>query len=63
MQRYTIYFFEMLYMFQAVPQPFMSSKLYAQHRVLAKPLLLPAAVVEELELPTLPRYRQAAVKI
>jgi hypothetical protein len=39
----------MLYMFQAVPSPIIrSSKLYIQHRVLVKTLLLPAAIVEEL---------------
>jgi hypothetical protein len=38
-------------MFQAVPPPIIrSSKLYIQHRVLVKPLLLPAVIVEELEL-------------
>jgi hypothetical protein len=39
-----IYFCEMLYMFQAVPPHIIrSSKLYIQHRVLVKPLLLRAA--------------------
>jgi hypothetical protein len=38
-------------MFQAVPPPIIrSSKLYIQHRVLVKPLLLPAAIEEDLEL-------------
>jgi hypothetical protein len=38
----------MLYVFQAVPPPIIrSSKLYIQHRVLVKPLLLLAAIVEE----------------
>jgi hypothetical protein len=42
----------MLYMFQAVPPPIISSsKLYIQHWVLVKPLLLPAPIVEELEVP------------
>jgi hypothetical protein len=37
-------------MFQAVRPPIVkSSKLYIQHRVFVKPLLLPAAIVEELE--------------
>ena len=37
MQRYTIYFCEMLYMFQAIPPPIIrSSKLYIQHRVLCQ---------------------------
>jgi hypothetical protein len=50
MQHYTVYFCEMLYMFQAVPTPIIrSSKLYIQHRALVRPLLLPAAIVEELE--------------
>jgi hypothetical protein len=45
-----IYLCEMLYMFQAVPPPIIrSSKLYIQHRILVKPLLMPAAIVEELE--------------
>jgi hypothetical protein len=47
MQRYAIYLCEMLYVFQAVTPPIIrSSKLYIQHRVLVKPLLLPAAIVE-----------------
>jgi hypothetical protein len=38
-------------MFQAVLQPIIrSSKLYIQHLVFVKPLLLTFAVVEELEL-------------
>jgi hypothetical protein len=46
-----IYFCEMLYMFQAVTPPIIrSSKLYIEHRVLVKLLLLPAAIVKELEL-------------
>jgi hypothetical protein len=51
MQRYTIFYFcEMLYMFQAVPPPIIrNSKLYIQYRALVKTLLLPAAIVEELE--------------
>jgi hypothetical protein len=51
MQRYRIHFCEMLYMFQAVPPPIIRrSKLYIQHRVLVKTLLLPTAIVEKLEL-------------
>jgi hypothetical protein len=41
----------MLYIIQAVPPPIIrSSKLYIQHLVFVKPLLLPFTVVEELEL-------------
>jgi hypothetical protein len=41
----------MLYLFQAVPPPIITnSKLYIQHQVLVKPLLLPAAIVEELDI-------------
>jgi pterin-4a-carbinolamine dehydratase len=47
----------MLYLFQAVPPPIIrSSKLYIQHRVLLKHLLLPAAIVEELGVQTLPPH-------
>jgi hypothetical protein len=43
-------------------------QLYLQHLVFVTPLLLPAAIVEELELqskavPTLPRKRQVAVMV
>jgi hypothetical protein len=38
-------------------------QLYLQHLVFVTPLLLPAAVVEELELPTPPRQRQVAVTV
>ena len=41
----------MLYMFQAVSPPIIrSSELYIQHLVFVKPLLLHAAIVDELEL-------------
>jgi hypothetical protein len=41
----------MLYMFQEVPPHIIrSSKLYKQHRVFVKPLLLTFAIVKELEL-------------
>jgi hypothetical protein len=41
----------MLYMFQAVPPPIIRrSKLYIQHLVFVKPLLLTFAIVEELQL-------------
>ena len=41
----------MLYMFQAVPQPIIrSSQLYVQHRIFVRPLLLPADIVDELEI-------------
>jgi hypothetical protein len=40
-------------------------QLYLQHLVFVTPLLLPVAIVEELELlvPTLPRKRQVAVAV
>jgi hypothetical protein len=41
----------MLYMFQAVPPPILtSSKLYTQHRVFVEVFLLLIAIVNELEL-------------
>jgi hypothetical protein len=47
MQRYTIY----LFLCNAVPPPITrNSKLYIQHWVIVKPLLLPAAIMEEMEL-------------
>ena len=50
MQRYTIYFCEMLYMFQAVPPPIIrSSNCIHSIGYFVKPLLLRATVVEELE--------------
>ena len=52
MQRYTIYFFcEMLYMLQAVPPPIMRvQNCIYRIEYFVKPLLLPATVVEEMEL-------------
>jgi hypothetical protein len=41
-------------------------QLYLQHLVFVRPLLLSAAIVEELELqrvPTLPRFRQVAITV
>jgi len=51
MQRYTVYYFcKTLYMFQAVPPPIItSSKLYTHHRAFVRTLLIPAAIVDELE--------------
>jgi len=41
----------MLYVFQAVPPPVIrSSELCIQHQVFVRTLLLPAAIVDELEL-------------
>ena len=38
-------------MFQAVPPPIIrSTKLYIQRQVFVKPILLPAAIVDEMEL-------------
>jgi len=52
MQRYTVYFiWKLLYMLRVVPSPIIkSSNNYLQHLVFVTPLLLPAAIVEELEL-------------
>ena len=52
MQLYTIYFIcKLLYMFRVVPPPIIRSiKLYLRRLVLVKPLLVPVAIVEELEL-------------
>ena len=49
MQRYTVFYFcKLLYMFRVDPPPiFRSTKLYLQHLVFVKPLLLPADIVEE----------------
>ena len=46
MQRYTVdYFCKLLYMFRVVPPPIIrSTKLYLQHLIHVKPLLLPAAI-------------------
>ena len=42
---------QMLYMFQAIPQPIIrSSKLYTQHRVFVELFLLLTAITSELEL-------------
>ena len=46
-----IYIYKLLYMFRVVSLLIMrNTQLYLQHLVLVKPLLLPSAVVEELEL-------------
>ena len=52
MQRYTVYFvWKLLYMFRVVPSPIIrSANNYLQHLVFVTPLLLSAAMVEELEL-------------
>ena len=45
-----VYFCILLYMFRVVSPPIIrSTKLYLQHLVFFRPLLLPAAIVEELE--------------
>jgi len=44
-----IYFCKLLYIFRMDPTPIIrSTKLYLQHLVLVKPLLLPVAIAEEL---------------
>ena len=49
--RQFIYPLKLVYMFRAVSAPIIrSTQLYLQHLVLVKPLLLTAAIVEELEL-------------
>jgi len=52
MQRYTVYFIcKLLYMFLVVPSPIIrSANNYLQHLVFVTPLVLPVAIVEELEL-------------
>ena len=52
MQRYTVYFiWKLLYMFWVGPPPIIRSvNNYPQHLVFVTQLLLPAAIVEELEL-------------
>jgi hypothetical protein len=50
MQRYTVFYFcKLLYMFRVDPPPIIrSTKLYLQHLVFVKPLLLPAAIAEQI---------------
>jgi len=54
MQHYTVYLFmenSSFYMFRVVSPPIITNtQLYLQYLVLVKLLLLPAAIVEELEL-------------
>ena len=52
MQRYAVYFiWKLLYMFRVVLPPIIRSvNNYPQHLVFVTQLLLPAAIVEELEL-------------
>jgi hypothetical protein len=46
----SICFYKLLYMFQVVPPPIiMSAKLYTASGIV-KPILLPAAIVDEMEL-------------
>jgi hypothetical protein len=56
MQHYTVYFiWKLLYMFQVVLSPIIrSANNYLQHLVFVTPLLLSAAIVEELELVGIP---------
>jgi hypothetical protein len=51
MQCYTVYFiWKLLYVFRGVPPPIIRrANNYLQHLVFVTPLLLPAAIVEELE--------------
>jgi hypothetical protein len=45
----SIHFYKLLYMFQAVPLPIIrSTKLYTASGIM-KPILLPAAIVDEME--------------
>ena len=52
MQRYEFFYLcKLLYMFRVDPAPIVRiTTLYLQHLVFVKPLLLPAAIVEELEM-------------
>jgi len=54
MQSYTVYFIrKLLYMFWVVPSPIIrSANNYLQHLVFVTPLLLSAAIVEELVVPS-----------
>jgi hypothetical protein len=58
MQLFSIYLVhKTLYMFQAVPPPIIRSiKLYIQRQVFVRPMLLPAAIVEEMELHGVPSF-------
>ena len=62
-----IYFCKRLCMFQAVPPPIIrSKKVYIQRQAFVKPLLLPASIVNEIELygvPSHPRQKQVAVMV
>ena len=59
-----IYIWKLLYMFRVVPPPIIRSAYnYLRYLVFVTPLLLPAAIMEEMELPSLPRYRQVAVTV
>jgi hypothetical protein len=52
MQFFSIYLVhKTLYMFQAVPPPIIrSTKLYLQRQVFVRSMLLPAAIVEEMDI-------------
>ena len=68
MKHYTIYFCEMLYMFQAVSPPIIrSSNCIYSIGYFVKPLLLPATVVEEMAFPLFETkyncFRQILLKI
>ena len=47
---YSFYFCKLLYMFRVDPPPIIRITLYLQHLVFVRPLLLPVAIVEELNL-------------
>jgi len=50
MQRYTVYFCKLFYMFRVVSPPIIrSTQLYLQHLALVKQLMLHVAIVEEVE--------------
>ena len=53
--QFFFYFCKLFYMFRVDPPPIIrSTKLYLQNLVFVKPLLLPAAIVEELRLQSQP---------
>ena len=67
MQRYTVYLFleAAVHVWGGISTHHQEhTQLYLQHLALVKPLLLPAAIVDELEqFPTRPLQRQVAVTV
>jgi len=60
---WSIYFYKLLYMFQAVPPPIIrSTKLHTASGIV-KPILLPAAIVDEMELYGIPSIPDAVFTV